>query len=306
MYRRSCTPSLLEKKPEAVRSRKLLKNATPAEYSDFAFFGQAMSSSTAARSTDSGAHRNAVASGATANNWTASRRFMAATCPPWVPRRRSQGPLLHLVRDVIARPHRQREDGPRGVLVGLRHERPAVRYEQVLAVVRLAPAVQHRRPGVVAHARPAELVDDGPAGREPVSLFGGRHRREHLASHLGDQRPEGLLHVLRLLVFVVRPLPVEPQHGDPPPVHGARIDLAIAVVIRDHLAAAREADRGAVVAAVVGLWLFSVAPSRRGGGRSAPESLSPHVRAPPPLAVVDPRGGGRLRPQAPQHAHQHD
>src|SRR2546422_6310210 len=75
------------------------------------------------------------------------------------------------------------------------------------------PLSRSRRPGFFPQARPAELVDDGPAGREPVSLFGGRHRREHLASHLGDQRPEGLLHVLRLLVFVVRPLPVEPQHG---------------------------------------------------------------------------------------------
>src|SRR2546426_1100393 len=106
---------------------------------------------------------------------------MAATCPPWVPRRRSQGPLLHLVRDVIARPHRQRGDGPGGFLGGRRHDRPAVRYKRFLAVVPRPPAVQPRRPGVVPHARPAELVDDGPAGREPVSLFGGRHRREHLA-----------------------------------------------------------------------------------------------------------------------------
>src|SRR2546422_7415236 len=28
------------------------------------------------------------------------------------------------------------------------------------------------------------------------SLFGGRHRREHLPPHLRDERPEGLLHVL--------------------------------------------------------------------------------------------------------------
>src|SRR3989449_986293 len=148
------------------------------------------------------------------------------------------------------------------------------------------PLSRSRRPGFFPQARPAELVDDGPAGREPVSLFGGRHRREHLASHLGDQRPEGLLHVLRLLVFVVRPLPVEPQHGDPPPVHGARIDLAIAVVIRDHLAAAREADRGAVVAAVVVPWLFSVAPPRRGGGDAAHETFSRPPRAAPHFPVV--------------------
>src|SRR5438034_117224 len=102
MYRRSCTPSLLEKKPEAVRSRKLLKNATPAEYSDFGFFGQAMSSSTAARDTDSGAHRNAVASGATVRSRTTSRRFMVLMGSP---RLRDRQPLRLGVPDFPTPPH---------------------------------------------------------------------------------------------------------------------------------------------------------------------------------------------------------
>src|SRR6266704_7213636 len=90
-------------------------------------------------------------------------------------------------------------------------------------------------------------------------LFGARHRRERLTPHLRDERPEGLLHVLHLLVLVVGPLPVEPQNGDAPPVHRVWVDLAVGVVVGDHLAAAREANRGAVVAAVVVLELLAVA-----------------------------------------------
>jgi len=50
MYCRSSTPILLDQNPEAVRSRKLLKKATPCANSGFAYCGQAMSSSTAVRS----------------------------------------------------------------------------------------------------------------------------------------------------------------------------------------------------------------------------------------------------------------
>src|SRR5213592_1567926 len=66
-------------------------------------------------------------------------------------------------------------------------------------------------------------------------------------------------HVLHLLVLVVGPLPMEPRNGDAPPVYHVRVDLAVAVVVGDHFAAAREADRGAVVAAVVVLELLAVA-----------------------------------------------
>src|SRR5437870_13495485 len=102
-----------------------------------------------------------------------------------------------------------------------------------------------------------------PGIGDAVPLFGARHRRERLTPHLRDERPEGLLHVLHLLVLVVGPLPVEPQNGDAPPVHRVRVDLAVGVVIGDHLAAAREADRGAVVAAVVVLELLAVAAPGR-------------------------------------------
>src|SRR3989454_1056705 len=110
----------------------------------------------------------------------------------------SQRALSHLIGDVVARAHRQRENRPRRVLIRLGHEGPTVGDEQVLAVVRLAPTVRHGGLRVVPHARPAQLVDDDAAGGDPVPLFGGRHRREHLPPHLRDERPEGLLHVLHL------------------------------------------------------------------------------------------------------------
>src|SRR3989449_7768160 len=116
---------------------------------------------------------------------------------------------------------------------------------------------------IAPHARPAQLVDDGAPRRDPVAPLGRGHRGEHLAPQLGDERPERLLHVLHLLVLVVRPLPVEAQHRYAPLVHGARVELAIRVVVRDHLAAAREADRGAVIAAVVVFELLAVAAARR-------------------------------------------
>src|SRR2546422_9782924 len=114
---------------------------------------------------------------------------------------------------------------------------------------------------IAPHARPAQLVDEGPPRRDPVAPLGRGHRGEHLAPQLGDERPERLLHVLHLLVLVVRPLPVEAQHRYAPLVHGARAELAIRVVVRDHLAAPREADRAAVISAGAAFgWLACARP----------------------------------------------
>src|SRR5256884_5209803 len=201
----------------------------------------------------------------------------------------SECPFLHLIRDVVACANRQRENRPRRVLVCLRYEGSAVRDEQVLAIVRLAPAVRHGGLRVVPHARAAQLVDDDAAGGDAVPLFGARHRRERLTPHLRDERPESLLHVLHLLVLVVSPLPVELQNRDAPPVHHVRVDLAVAAVVGDHLAAAREADRGAVVAAVVVLELLALAPPRGGAVDSPPEDAGRDLGPPPPLPVVSAR-----------------
>src|SRR5207244_7055557 len=71
----------------------------------------------------------------------------------------SERPFLHLISDVLARAHRQRENRPRRVLVRLRYEGSAVRDEQILAVVRLAQAVRHEGLWVDTNERAALLVD---------------------------------------------------------------------------------------------------------------------------------------------------
>src|SRR2546429_2838454 len=129
-------------------------------------------------------------------------------------------------------------------------------------------------------------MDDDAAGRDAVSPLGARHRGEHLAPHLGDERSKRLLHVPHLLVLVVRPLPVEPQHRNAPAVYGARVDLAVGVVVGNHLAAAREPDGGAVVATIVVLELLAVAAARRIALNPAHESVARLVRPAPDLDVV--------------------
>ena len=64
-----------------------------------------------------------------------------------------------------------------------------------------------------------------------------------------EDRAEGRLHVPDLIQLVVAPLPVEPQHRDAPAILHLRIDLAEGLLVRDHLAAARQADRRAVLVA---------------------------------------------------------
>src|SRR3989442_13705899 len=213
----------------------------------------------------------------------------------------SQRFFLHWVWDVLARPQGQGQDSPGRVLVRLRHERPPVGHEQVLAIVGLAPAVEHRGLGIVPHAGPAELMDDGPARRDAVAVLGAWHGREHLPAHFPDERPERLLHVLHLLVLMVRPLPMEAQHRNTPTVHRAGIDLAVAVVVRDHLAATGESDRGAVVAAVVVLELLPVAAARRVAMDAAHEPVGRRVGAAPDLDVVTAREVELLVVQPPRH-----
>src|SRR5688572_10238182 len=143
-------------------------------------------------------------------------------------------------------------------------------------------------------------MDDPAARGDAIPLFTRGHRREHLTSHLGDQRTEGLLHVLHLVVLVVRPLPVEAKHGNPPLVHDPRIDVAVAVVVGDLLATSRESDGRAVEAAVVALELRAVSTRTRIAVNAAHESIG-WLRKPSPhfdmvaawkieLLVVQPPG----------------
>ena len=97
-------------------------------------------------------------------------------------------PFSPLIRDELARPPRERHDGPGQVLVGLRDEWAAIGDEQILHVVGLAVAVEHGRLRVGAHADRAGFVDDEPAHRQPVVLLRGRHRGRRRAAHRLDDR----------------------------------------------------------------------------------------------------------------------
>ena len=70
---------------------------------------------------------------------------------------------------------------------------------------------------------------------------------------------EGLLHVFGLLVFVLGEAVMKPQDRDAVRVHHAWIDVAVGVVVRDHFAAAGEADGRSEVPAVIVLELLAVA-----------------------------------------------
>src|SRR3954465_2913588 len=178
-----------------------------------------------ARSRCAGATPIEAARGARPSTFSASRRFISDIL---------ECSFLHLARDVVRRAPGEREDRPRRILVRLRHEWRAVGDEQVLTVVRLAVRVHDRRLRIVAHARAAELVDDLAASRDVVALLLRRHRREDLAAHLRNQRTEGLVHVLHLVEFVVRPTPAEARHRNAPAVYNVRIDLHVRAVVRNH------------------------------------------------------------------------
>ena len=62
-----------------------------------------------------------------------------------------------------------------------------------------------------------------------------------------------LLHVLGLQDLVLAPLEVEAQHRNAPLIDHVRIDLAVAVLVGNHLAAAGEVNVGAVDLAEVAL-----------------------------------------------------
>ena len=200
----------------------------------------------------------------TAGNGNGSGQMFTST---WTGR--AAGLPLHNCRflqlhDVVRRAPRQREDRPRRILVRLRDERPAVGDEQILHVVRLAVRVEHRRLRVVAHARAAELVDDRAAGRDAVALLLRRHRRERPArpsrrSARGRSPACASPGCTRSRVH----FQWKRSTGMPNWSTTVGIDLAVAVVVRDHLAAAGEADRRAVVAAIVVLELRAVAAAGR-------------------------------------------
>src|SRR5437763_13455093 len=73
-----------------------------------------------------------------------------------------------------------------------------------------------------------------------------RHIRVISSACLFGNFAEGLLHVTRHFDFVLTPLPVKPQYRNSPFINGIRINLAIALLVRDHFAPACEANVGSV------------------------------------------------------------
>ena len=103
-------------------------------------------------------------------------------------------------------------------------------------------------------------MDDAAAcidGLGSVSL-----RRPGLAADGFDHHREGGLHVRGLLGLVLGPLPMEAQDGDAPLVLHGRIEFAEGVFVRNHLAAAGEADAGAIL--LTDLFLVALAVARAG------------------------------------------
>src|SRR5712671_1112701 len=213
----------------------------------------------------------------------------------------SECPPLPLLCDVFARPHREREYGPGWVLVGLRDERAAVGDEEILHIVRATVGVQHRLRRIVTHANCPELVDDLATARDSVAPQLLRHRVVHLAAHLMDQRSEGLLHVPNLVVLVVGPLPVKAQHRNPILVLHDRIDLAIALVVRDHLSTPGEIDLRAIIAAVVFLEGFPISAAAGIALDSTHEAVTGRIQSATDLDVIPARKIELLVVDPPRH-----
>src|SRR6516164_7380694 len=114
--------------------------------------------------------------------------------------------------------------------------------------MRLAESVQRGGLRALAHAYGSDLMDDHASIGDAVGMCGILQpgRNENTSSRLHDLAI-GFLHVLRHLEFVVTPLPVKAEYRDSPLIDGCWIDLAIAILVGDHLAAAGESDIRAVL-----------------------------------------------------------
>src|SRR5213080_2796821 len=171
--------------------------------------------------TDSGAQRNAVASGATASRPTAERLSIASPIVHSSPRFMTSA-MCSLVRSESARI----------VQVGFLSACDTNGPPSVTNRFLQSCAWHQRLSTEVFGSSPMRMPPSSwmmvPPGDAVAALRGG-HGRKHLAAHFRDQRAERLLHVLHLLVLVVRPLPVELEHRDAPAVHHARVELAVGV-----------------------------------------------------------------------------
>src|SRR5258705_13205016 len=139
---------------------------------------------------------------------------------------------------MLAGAPRQRHDRPCGILARRTDVTRAVHHEEILYVVRLLELIQHRRLGIGAHARRAQLVDR-PAFREDVLVDPDdldARRFEHFLA--------GVRHVFAHLLLVVAELIVEAQRRDPPGVFHRGVDVHIVLVAGEYFAEAAHTNEG--------------------------------------------------------------
>src|SRR5439155_20886533 len=86
-----------------------------------------------------------------------------------------------------------------------------------------------------------------PVGTRPVR--GSRAQKRSAAGF--DDRAKSFLHILRHLDLVIAPLPVEAQDRNAPLIDRVGIDIAVTVLVGNHLATAFEADKSSVHAAAL-------------------------------------------------------
>ena len=112
--------------------------------------------------------------------------------------------------------------------------------KRFLTVPRLAVLIQHGSFRIVTHFGCAHFVNDLAARRNTPFLSAPATVGDDLPPAASIIFAKGLLHVFRLQDLILAPFEVEAQHRNTPLVDDVRIDLAIAVVIRNHFAAAGE------------------------------------------------------------------
>src|SRR5437867_3562031 len=137
---------------------------------------------------------------------------------------------------MVTRAPRQRHDGPRGILTRRADVARAVYDKQVPDVVRLLKLVQHRRLGIVAHPRGAQLVD-GPSRSQHLAID-AHHLDPGSLEHLAPRRN----HVLGPLPLVVAELVVKAQDRDAPAVLRRGIQVDVALVAGQDLPEGTHAD----------------------------------------------------------------
>src|SRR5262245_20351493 len=102
-------------------------------------------------------------------------------------------------------------------------------------------------------------MNNAAAVQEAIKLFPRRHCFQRRPAKLVDNLAECVLHVLRLLDLVFLPLPVQAEHWNYKFVDDVRVDLAIAIVVCNHFAAAREAQDRAPEFPIIAFESFTVA-----------------------------------------------